>query len=64
MKILSIIKEAKIIMVDLEVNIGEKKQHAPTLCVEYRGKIIPLNTAHDSRPILMNEDNAIYLETK
>jgi len=29
------------------------------LCAQYDGKIIPLNTAHDGRPILMNIDNAI-----
>ena len=59
MKILEIMHDAKIILVDLEVKIGNKKQNAPTLCVEYKGKIIPLNSAHDGRPILMREENAI-----
>ena len=59
MKILEIMHEAKILLVDLEVDLGDKKQNAPTLCVEYKGKIIPLNTAHDGRPILMKEENAI-----
>ena len=59
MKILEVMHEAKIILVDLEVNFGGKKQNAPILCVQYKGKIIPLNTAHDVRPILMKEENAI-----
>ena len=61
MKILEIIHDAKIILVDLEVNLGDKKQNALTLCVRYKGKIIPLNTAHDGRPILMKEENAIEI---
>ena len=61
MKILEVMYDAKILLVDLEVNIGNKKQNAPTLCVQYKGKIIPLNTAHDGRPILMKEENAIKI---
>ena len=53
--------EAKIILVDLEVNIGNKKKNAPTLCVQYKDRIIPLHTAHDGRPILMKEENAIEI---
>jgi len=61
MKILEVMHDAKIILVDLEVNLGNKKKNALTLCVEYKGKIIPLNTAHDGRPILMQEENAIEI---
>ena len=61
MKILKVMNDAKIILVDIEVNLGDKKQNAPTLCVQYKGNIIPLNTAHDGRPILMNEENAIQI---
>ena len=61
MKILEVMNDAKIILVDLEVTLGDKKQNAPTLCVQYKGKIIPLNTAHDGRPILMKEENAIEI---
>ena len=61
MKILEVMHDAKILLVDLEVNIGNKKQNAPTLCVQYKGKIIPLNTAHDGRPILIKEENAIEI---
>ena len=61
MKILEVMHEAKIILVDLEVSLGDVKQNAPTLCVKYKGKIIPLNSAHDGRPILMKEENAIAI---
>ena len=59
MKILKILDDAKLIIVDLEVNLGNEKKNAPTLCAFFNGKIIPLSTAHDGRPILMNIDNAI-----
>ncbi len=59
MKILKILEGAELIIVDLEVMLGAKKQNAPTLCVRYEGKIIPLNSAHDGRPILMKMENAI-----
>ena len=59
MKILSILKGVELVIADLEVNLGEQVRSAPTLCVRYNGKIIPLNTAHDGRPILMREENAL-----
>ena len=59
MKILSILKGVELVIADLEVNLGEKVRSAPTLCARYNGKIIPLNTAHDGRPILMREENAL-----
>ena len=62
MKILKILDSAELIIVDLEVNLGKEVRNAPTLCVRYQGKIIPLNTAHDVRPILMREDNALPSE--
>jgi hypothetical protein len=57
MKILELL-DATLVLVDLEVNLGDSKQNSPTLCAKYNGKIIPLNTP-DGRPILMNIDNAI-----
>jgi len=57
MKILELL-DAQLVLVDLEVNLGHRKQNSPTLCAKYKGKIIPLNTP-DGRPILMNMDNAI-----
>jgi len=59
MKILSILKGVELVIADLEVNLGEQVRSAPTLCAKYKGKIIPLNTAHDGRPILMREENSI-----
>ena len=59
MKILSILKGVELVLADLEVNLGDQVRSAPTLCAKYKGKIIPLNTAHDGRPILMKEENAI-----
>ena len=57
MKILEIL-DAQLVLVDLEVNLGDKKQNSPTLCAKYNDRIIPLNTP-DGRPIVMNMDNAI-----
>tara|TARA_Y100001970_G_scaffold195706_1_gene237869 strand:- start:55 stop:243 length:189 start_codon:yes stop_codon:yes gene_type:complete len=59
MKILSILKDVELVIADLEVNLGKEVRSAPTLCARYKGKIIPLNTAHDGRPVLMKEENAI-----
>ena len=59
MKILKVLEDAELIIVDLEVNLGGEVRSAPTLCARYKGKIIPLNTAHDGRPILMKEENTI-----
>ena len=59
MKILSILKDVELVIADLEVNLGKEVRSAPTLCAKYKGKIIPLNTAHDGRPVLMKEENAI-----
>ena len=61
MRVLKIIDDAEVVIADIEVDLNEKKQNSPTLCVRYKGKIIPLNTP-DMRPILMSEENAI--ETK
>ena len=59
MKVLKELDDAKLVIVDLEVNLGKEVRSAPTLCAKYKGKIIPLNTAHDGRPILMKEENSI-----
>ena len=62
MKILKILEGAELILVDLQVKLGDELRNAPTLCVRYNDKIIPLNTAHDGRPILMNEENSIPID--
>ena len=59
MKILKVLEDAELIIVHLEVNLGDEIRSAPTLCARYKGKIIPLNTAHDGRPILMKDENSI-----
>ena len=58
MKIIKIFDDVKLVLVQLEVNLGKQKRQAPTLCAQLDDKTIPLNTP-DGRPILMNFDNAI-----
>jgi len=57
MKVIKVL-DAELVLIDLEVNLGDRKQNSPTLCARFKDKIIPLNTP-DGRPILMNEDNSI-----
>ena len=57
MKVLKVL-DAELVLIDLEVNLGDRKQNSPILCARFKDKIIPLNTP-DGRPILMKEDNAI-----
>ena len=59
MKVLKTFDNAKLIIVELEVKMGDQKRSAPTLCASIDDKIIPLSSAHDGRPILMNLDNAL-----
>ena len=59
MKILKVLEDAELIIVDLEVNLGDEIKSAPTLCARYKGKIIPMTPTHDGRPILMKEENTI-----
>ena len=59
MKILKVLEDVQLVIADIEVTIGDKKQNAPTLCARHEGKIIPLNSAHDGRPILMKIENTI-----
>jgi hypothetical protein len=60
MKVLKVLENAEVIIADLQVNLGDDTHSSPTLCVRYEGNIIPLNTP-DSRPILMNPENAIKI---
>ena len=59
MKILKVLENTELVIVDLEVNLGRKKRTGLTLCVKYKNEFYPLNTAHDGRPILMNKENVI-----
>ena len=58
MKVLNVLENTEIIFGDIEINLGKTKQNAPTLCVRYEGKFIPLNTP-DMGLILMREENSI-----
>ena len=40
MKILKVFDQAELVLVDLEVNLGNKTQSSPTLCIKMDGKII------------------------
>ena len=62
MKILNELKEVKLVIVELEVNLGKEKRKGLTLCAKDEDGYYPLNTAHDGRPILMNKDNLIKLD--
>ena len=59
MKILKVLEKTELVIVDLEVNLGQEKRTGLTLCVRYNNEYFPLNTAHDGRPILMNMENVI-----
>ena len=62
MKILNELKEIKLVIVELEVNLGKEKRKGLTLCAKDDNGYYPLNTAHDGRPILMNKENLIKLD--
>ena len=59
MKILKELKEIKLVIVELEVNLGKEKRKGFTLCAKDKNGYYPLNTAHDGRPVLMDRKNLI-----
>ena len=59
MKILKELKEIKLVIVELEVNLGKEKRKGFTLCAKDKNGYYPLNTAHDGRPVLMDKENLI-----
>ena len=59
MKILTELEEIKLVIVEMEVNLGKDKRKGLTLCAKDENGYYPLNTAHDGRPILMNKENLI-----
>ena len=59
MKILKELKEIKLVIVELEVNLGKEKRKGLTLCAKDKNGYYPLNTAHDGRPVLMDKKNLI-----
>jgi len=62
MKILKELEEIKIVIVEMEVNLGKEKRIGLTLCAKDSNGYYPLNTAHDGRPILMNRKNLIKFD--
>ena len=62
MKIINELSEVKLVVVEMEVNLGNEKRRALTLCAKDENGYYPLNTAHDGRPILMNKDNLLKID--
>ena len=62
MKIIKELEDIKLVMVEMEVNLGKQKRKGLTLCAKDNNCYYPLNTAHDGRPILMNKENVIEIE--
>ena len=55
-------KEIKLVIVELEVNLGKEKRKGFTLCAKDENGYYPLNTAHDGRPVLMDKENLIKFD--
>jgi hypothetical protein len=62
MKIIKELEDIKLVMVEMEVNLGKEKREGLTLCAKDNNCYYPLNTAHDGRPILMNRENFIKIK--
>ena len=62
MKILKELGEVKLVIVEMEVNLGKEKRKGLTLCAKDSNGYYPLNTAHDGRPILMSIENLIEFD--
>ena len=61
MKIIRELDNVKLVIVEIEVNLGKERRKGLTLCAKNDDGYYPLNTAHDGRPILMNKENLIKL---
>ncbi len=59
MKIIRELENIKLVIVEIEVNLGKEKRKGLTLCAKDNDGYYALNTAHDGRPILMNKENLI-----
>ena len=62
MKIIRELENIKLVIVEMEVNLGKEKRKSLTLCAKDNDGYYPLNTAHDGRPILMNKENLIKVD--
>jgi hypothetical protein len=64
MKVLRILTDFRLVIAEMEVNLGEEVRNSPTSCAVVPGvagahdQVIPLSTP-DGRPIFMKIDNAI-----
>jgi len=64
MKVLRILTDVRLVIAELEVNLGEEVRNSPTLCAVVPGvagaqdQVVPLSTP-DGRPIFMKIDNAL-----
>ena len=59
MRVIRELDGIKLVIVEMEVNLGKEKRKGFTLCAKDKNGYYPLNTAHDGRPILMNKENLI-----
>ena len=44
MRIVKELEDAKLVIVDLEVSLGDEVRSTPTLCAKYKGKIIEVES--------------------
>ena len=64
MKVLRILSDLRLVIAELEVNLGQEVRNSPTLCAVVPGvdgaqdQVVPLSTP-DGRPIFMKIENAI-----
>ena len=65
MRVKRILSDVRLVIADLEVQLGTELRSSPTLCAVLASpegeRLVPLNTP-DGRPIFMKMDNAIPLE--
>lgn len=65
MRVKHILSDVRLVIADLEVNLGTELRSSPTLCAVVSTpegeRVVPLNTP-DGRPIFMKMDNAIALD--
>ena len=62
MKILKELDDAKLVIVDLEVKLGDQIRSAPTLCAKYKGKILLINFRAFSSSKVVKTTGAITKE--
>ena len=69
MKVLRILTDVRLVIAELEVNLGEEVRNSPTLCAVVPGvegaqdQVVPLSTPN-GRPIFMKIDTRLALSSK